>query len=82
LNDIFEAKFTGLTSFNLEIFDMWGNLLYTKTIDSLPVNTVWGWDGTYPSGKPYASKSFRYRFTGITHDGKEINSSGEATLLR
>ena len=57
LNDIFEAKFTGLTSFNLEIFDMWGNLLYTKTIDSLPVNTVWGWDGTYPSGKPYASQN-------------------------
>ena len=82
LNDIFEAKFTGLTSFNLEIFDMWGNLLYTKTVDILPVNTVWGWDGTYPSGKPYASKSFRYRFTGITYDNKEINSSGEATLLR
>ena len=82
LNDIFEAKFTGLTSFNLEIFDMWGNLLYTKTVDSLPVNTVWGWNGEYPSGKPYTFKTFRYRFTAITHDEQEINSSGEATLLR
>jgi len=82
INDLFQAKYTGITAFTLEIFDMWGNLLYTSTVDSLPTDTLWGWNGEYPSGKPYSFKTFRYSFTAITHDNQEIKTTGEATLLR
>jgi len=82
VNDLFEAKYTGITAFTLDIFDMWGNLLYTATVDSLPTTSLWGWNGTYPSGQPYAFKTFRYSFTAITHDDQEIKTAGEATLLR
>lgn len=82
VNDLFQAKYTGITAFTLEIFDMWGNLLYTATVDSLPTDTLWGWNGEYPSGKPYTFKTFRYSFTAITHDEQEIKTAGEATLLR
>ncbi len=82
VNDLFQAKYTGITAFTLEIFDMWGNLLYTSTVDSLPTETLWGWNGEYPSGKPYTFKTFRYSFTAMTHDEQEIKTAGEATLLR
>ena len=82
VNDFFDAKFTGITAFAFEVFDMWGNLLYTTTVDSLPAATSWGWDGTYPSGKPYTPKTFRYSFTATTHDNQQITTTGEATLLR
>ena len=82
VNDLFEAKYTGITAFTLDIFDMWGNLLYTATVDSLPTTSLWGWNGTYPSGQPYTFKTFRYSFTAITHDDQEIKTAGEATLLR
>lgn len=82
VNDFFDAKFTGITAFAFEVFDMWGNLLYTTTVDGLPAATSWGWDGTYPSGKPYTPKTFRYSFTATTHDNQQITTTGEATLLR
>jgi len=82
INDIFEAKYTGITAFTFEIFDMWGNQLYVKTADSLPIPSGWGWNGKYPSRKNYSFKSFRYLFTATTHDGLQIKTSGEATLLR
>jgi hypothetical protein len=82
INDIFECKFTGIKSFTFEVYDMWGNQLYVNTIDTLPTAQGWGWNGNYPSGKPYAFKTFRYSFIAISHDDKEIITSGEATLLR
>ncbi len=81
-NDYFESKYTGITAFTLEIFDMWGNLLYSRSESELPVSSGWGWDGLYENGTPYTFKTFRYRFTALTHDGQEVSSSGEATLLR
>jgi gliding motility-associated-like protein len=82
INDIFEPKYTGIKSLYLEIFDMWGNVIHTVKLDTLPVSMGWGWNGTYSSGKQYPHKSFRYRFSAITHDDQEINYTGEATILR
>jgi len=82
INDIFEPKYTGIKSLYLEIFDMWGNVIHNVKLDTLPVSMGWGWNGTYSSGKQYSHKSFRYRFSAITHDDQEINYTGEATILR
>ena len=82
INDIFEPKYTGIKSFNLEIFDMWGNLIFSNQINNLPVQANWGWDGSYKRNKIYPYKNFRYRFTAITHDDQQISYNGEATILR
>jgi len=82
INDIFEPKYTGIKSFNLEIFDMWGNLIFSNQINDLPVQANWGWDGSYKTNKIYPYKNFRYRFTAITHDDQQISYNGEATILR
>ena len=82
INDIFEPKYTGIKSFNLEIFDMWGNIIFSNQINNLPVQSNWGWDGSYKSNKIYPYKNFRYRFTVITHDDQQITYNGEATILR
>ena len=82
INDIFEPKYTGIKSFNLEIFDMWGNLIFSNQINNLPVQANWGWDGSYKINKIYPYKNFRYRFTAITHDDQQISYNGEATILR
>ena len=82
INDVFEPKYTGVKSFYLEIFDLWGNLIFSKQVDNLPVPSNWGWDGLYSTGKTYPHKSFRYRFTAMTHDDQQISYTGEATLLR
>ena len=82
INDIFEPKYTGIKSFNLEIFDMWGNLIFSNQINDLPVQANWGWDGSYKTNKIYPFKNFRYRFTAITHDDQQISYNGEATILR
>ena len=83
INDVFEAKYTGIVSFEFSIYDMWGNVVFTKQVaDTLLEPTNWGWDGNYPTGKPYTFNSFRYSLNAITHDQKEVNSSGEAILLR
>lgn len=82
INDVFEPKYTGIKSFKLDIYDMWGNLVFTKSIEELPVAEAWGWNGLIPSGAPYTGKSFRYYFSAITHDDKTVETSGEASLLR
>jgi len=82
INDVFEPKYTGIKSFKLDIYDMWGNLVFTTTVEELPVATGWGWDGNQITGIPYAAKNFRFSFTAITHDDKEYTTNGEAILLR
>ena len=82
INDYFQGEFTGIASFNYQIYDMWGGLIYTVSydIDDLPAN--WGWDGTYTDGKLFNNTSFRYVFIGKTGDNTQITRTGEATILR
>ncbi|MDB9731216.1 hypothetical protein OAB12_05990, partial [Flavobacteriaceae bacterium] len=69
-------------SFNFQIFDILGNIIYTSKVETLPTDNSWGWNGNYANGKEYNSKTFRYRFNGITLDEKEVNYIGEAVILR
>ncbi len=46
INEMFMAKGTGIISFNMSIFDRWGNLIFT----SKDIST--GWDGKVTGGGP------------------------------
>ncbi len=82
INDYFQGKFTGISSFVFEIYDMWGALIYSAAhdFDDAPAN--WGWDGNYSTGKPYKNTTFRYLFKGTTSDNNQITKTGEAVILR
>ena len=82
VNDMFFGEYTGLTAFNFEVFDMWGNLIYSKIIEDVTLKEAWGWDGNYATGEPYPYQTFRYVFTGTTYSEKTVVESGEVTLLR
>jgi len=82
INDIFFGEYTGLTAFNFEVYDMWGNLIYSKIIEDVTLKEAWGWDGNYATGEPYPYQTFRYVFTGTTYSEKTVVESGEVTLLR
>jgi gliding motility-associated-like protein len=75
INDTFLTYGTGITKFDLSIFDRWGEELF-KTNDQLK-----GWDGTY---KSQLSKTdiyvYKISYTGL--DGKTHTKTGHVTLLK
>jgi len=76
LNDTFKPKLRGISSFQLEIFNTWGEKLYST--DSPDSN---GWDGTY-KGQLAPAGNFLYQITYITLDGQSVNRTGGITLIR
>lgn len=62
-------------TFNLQIFDRWGEKVFETTDKSM------GWDGSF-RGKPMDTGVFVYRVDGITIDGKPFSLKGNITLLR
>ena len=79
LNDIFIPVFTSYgfdqKSYQLEIFDRWGSLLFTTT------DYKKGWDGLYKLN-PMKEEVYVYRIRFKTSDGDNIDKYGHVTLLR
>ena len=79
LNDIFIPVFTSYgfdqRSYQLEIFDRWGSLLFTTT------DYKKGWDGLYKLNS-MKEDVYVYRIRFKTSDGNSIDKYGHVTLLR
>jgi gliding motility-associated-like protein len=76
LNDTFFPKLRAVTSFQLEVFNTWGEKLFiTNSLDSK------GWDGTY-KGQLAPAGNYIYRITFTTMDRQLVNRSGGITLIR
>ncbi len=73
-NDVFQIKLTYVNQFLLEIFDRWGELLYTS---SDPNN---GWDGTY-KGNPAQEDVYVWRVTYTNILRKSDQLIGRVTLI-
>lgn len=76
LNDTFIPKLRAVSSFQMEIFNTWGEKLYVTS--SLESN---GWDGTH-KGQLAPAGNFLYRITYSTLDGQSVTRSGGITLIR
>ena len=76
LNDTFIPKLRAVSSFQMEIFNTWGEKLYSTS--SLESN---GWDGTH-KGLLAPAGNFLYRITYSTLDGQSVTRSGGITLIR
>ncbi|TDQ16988.1 gliding motility-associated-like protein [Algoriphagus boseongensis] len=76
LNDTFIPKLRGISSFTLEVFNTWGEKLFTTT--SLESK---GWDGTY-KGQLSLPGNYLYKISFITPDGISQTKTGGITLIR
>jgi gliding motility-associated-like protein len=66
----------GLTSFNMNIYNRWGQLVYqTTSLDGR------GWDGTF-NGQPQPEAVYVYIIDADFKDGQKEHHQGNVTLLR
>lgn len=75
LNDEVNIHGFCIATFNLRIFNRWGELIFQTTDKTL------GWDGTF-RGKPMDTGVFVYSVDGITIEKKPFTKKGNITLLR
>jgi gliding motility-associated-like protein len=76
LNDTFVPKLRAVSSFQLEVFNTWGEkLFHTSSLETK------GWDGTY-RGQPVPAGNYLYSITYTTIDGQTSNRTGGITLIR
>jgi gliding motility-associated-like protein len=74
-NDIFFPYTSGVTEYELRIFNRWGELIF-ETFDIKE-----GWDGYY-RGKVCQQDVYIWKAKIKLNNGKEFNKSGDVTLLR
>lgn len=76
LNDTFMPKVKSVNRFSMDIFNTWGERMYstTQTEDR-------GWDGTY-NGQLLPAGNYLYKITYNTTEGEIIRRSGGVTLIR
>ena len=75
INDEFFVQGSGFKTFNLKVYDRWGN----RVFDTKDQNEQW--DGTL-NNVLLQEGVFVYRFTASFEDGREIEESGNITLIR
>ena len=77
LNDIFKAKGVDISEFKMEIFNRWGDLIFTsEDIDH-------GWDGSNNGDGYYSPPDvYQYRIVAKEHQGDLFELKGHVTLLR
>lgn len=74
-NDIFYASGEGIDQFKMDIYDRWGNLIFS----SVDVNE--GWDGTV-NGKTSQNDVFVFLINTTDRCGTEHRYSGRVTVLK
>ncbi|MBS1651580.1 MAG: gliding motility-associated C-terminal domain-containing protein [Bacteroidetes bacterium] len=75
LNDTFNAKAYSILSFKMDVFDRWGENLFTSN------DITKGWDGTY-KGALCKTDVYVYKVTYKGLDGKLYYKTGTVTLLK
>lgn len=75
LNDMVNLHGACISSYNLQIFNRWGEMVFETT------SAESSWDGSF-RGKALDTGVFVYRANGITLDGTPFNVKGNVTLIR
>ena len=74
VNDLFQVVHRSLVSFDAQIFDAWGGLIYRWS------DPDGGWDGT-SHGRPLPSGAYYYIITAEGADGIHYNERGHINIL-
>jgi gliding motility-associated-like protein len=75
-NDVFTIKSTGVKEITLQIFNRWGERLYSFSGDKA------GWDGKVPSGAVATEGTYFYFVKVTGFDDKTIEKNGTMNLFR
>ncbi|MGZ4064275.1 MAG: PKD domain-containing protein, partial [Bacteroidia bacterium] len=75
LNDLFQAKGFGISKYDLEIYDRWGEKLFHTT------DFTSGWNGTY-NNKPVTEGVYVWKIKVTSIFGKSETLTGHVTLFK
>lgn len=76
LNDTFEPKMKSYSFFRMDIFNTWGELIFSSS-----QSEKFGWDGRV-MGQEAPSGSYLYKISLVTDAGERFQESGTLTLIR
>ncbi len=74
-NHIFHPVFDGIESYTLEIFNRWGELIFRST------DIMIGWDG-YHNDRLVKMDVYVYKVNATCYNGKQIEKTGDVTVIR
>ena len=80
-NDYYTLFANKIASYDIRIYNRWGELVYESTDLSILNDVSKGWDGTY-QGKPQPVGTFVFYLTATDDFHKQISKKGNITLLR
>lgn len=75
-NEAFRVVAGGIKNFEINIYDRWGETIYTSTNYA-----THGWDGSY-SGKSCQQDVYVYKVLVTGYDGRKLEFDGTVTLIR
>lgn len=76
INETFKPVFIGLKSVQLDVYDTWGELIYSETGETLK-----GWDGKVKE-KESENGNYYYKVKATTFYGTIVNENGPFTLIK
>jgi gliding motility-associated-like protein len=78
VNDIFRVIASNLSEIDAQIYDRWGNLVYSVVSETGNI----AWDGKNLQGKDCPSGTYFYVIKAKGKDGEEYNEKGNVSLFR
>ncbi|MBC8510857.1 MAG: PKD domain-containing protein [Cryomorphaceae bacterium] len=75
-NDVFLAKGNGVTSFEMQVFDRWGGIVFESS------DIEYGWDGLDVSANKAGIGTYMYHISLYDYNGKLWVYNGELNLMR
>ena len=76
MNKVFKGNFIGLKELQIQIFNRWGEMVFT----SEDIN--FEWDGTTPNGEIAPDGTYTYKLSYITRSGVEDKMVGHVNILK
>lgn len=76
INDTFKPLFKGFKTIDLNVYDTWGELIYSEKGINLR-----GWDGKI-KGTESENGNYYFKVSGVTFYGTTINTNGPFTLIK
>ncbi|MFV5700884.1 PKD domain-containing protein [Flavobacterium sp. XS2P12] len=76
INETFKPVFVGFKSLQLDVYDTWGELIYSETGE-----TLHGWDGRVKE-KESENGNYYYKVKATTFYGTIVNENGPFTLIK
>jgi gliding motility-associated-like protein len=81
LNDKFQFDILGATTINVQIWNRWGEKVFSNPAQSNGVNSTDGWDGTYRDKKAEYD-TYTYQLVVTYFDGHQQTMAGTVVLMR